>query len=268
MTKSLYSVLGVNENASDKEIKKAFRELALKYHPDKNQSTEAETKFKEINAAYGVLSDKEKKAKYDAFGDSMFGNSNTHSNNRREYEYDVNVEDILKDMFGSMFGKNRTNRSSNFNNRRHLDRHFKIAIPLGIAVNGGQVTVEDGKPLKINIPKGINNGTKLRIAGKGHKLNNVVGDLYVGVFIEPEKGYTLDGNDILVSVAIDLKTAIFGGNINLNYFGEEIKCDVPKNIRPGQKLRIQKGLNNGVTYITLNVVLPKAEDRPDLEHIL
>ena len=104
MSKSLYDTLEISENASESEIKKAYRKLARKYHPDVNKSAEAEEKFKEINAAYEVLSDKEKKAQYDQFGDSMFGGQNFHDFSRN-HGSNVDLDEILRQMFsGGSFG--------------------------------------------------------------------------------------------------------------------------------------------------------------------
>lgn len=262
---NLYSTLGVKEDASEKEIKNAFRKMALKYHPDKNP--DKEEKFKEINAAYEILGDKEKRRKYDQFGAAAFDNG---SNRRHQYyngsEFHMNVEDILNEMFGGVFGnRGRFNRQSYAN----LDVTYHIGIPLGIAVNGGKVTINvNGENIKLKIPSGIKNKSKLRIAGKGRKFNNMTGDLYTIVNIESENGFSLEGNDIFVTENIDLKTAIFGGVKELDFFGENISYKIPKNTFHGQKLRLKKGLTGGSTYISLKVDLPKAEERPDLENIL
>lgn len=264
MDKTLYKTLGVSEDATEKEIKNAFRKKALKYHPDKNP--DKEDKFKEINAAYEILGDKEKRRKYDQFGASAFDNSSNQRYYRNGNEFHMNMEEILKEMFGGVFG----NRN-HFHQHRpsNLDVTYKIGISLSMAVNGGTVVIDvEGQQIKLKIPVGVKNKSKLRIAGKGRKFNNKAGDLYIIIIIEPEKGYSLEGNDIFTNDNIDLKTAIFGGVKSFDFFGESITYKVPKNTKPGQKLRLQKGLSGGSTYISVKVDLPKAEERPDLESIL
>lgn len=271
MAKSLYGVLNVSESATPQEIKKAYRKLAQKYHPDKNQSPEAEEKFKEIAAAYEVLGDTEKKAEYDRMGDSMFNHGSGQGFHQYHQSSGMDVEDILREMFGGrgFSGFGNTSGFGNYTQPLNLDIESTVNIPLKIAVNGGKMTINvQGKPLKLNIPKGINNETRMRVAGKGKTANGKVGDLYVKVLLKSESGYDIDGNNINITESIDLKTAIFGGHKEIDYFGDNIKLKIPKNTKPGQKLRVPKGLQGGVTYINLNVNLPKAEDRPDLESIL
>lgn len=261
MSKDLYGILGVTKKASKAEIKKAFRKKANQYHPDKNASPLAEEKFKEINEAYAVLSDDSKKTQYDMYGDSIFNKKSSDGfyGHRNHHNSDIDVEELFKNMF------NTNGFSFNGTDNINLDVQTTAQISLGTAINGGYVSVSN---MKVTIPQGINNGAKLRLSEKGRSRNGKKGDLILTISIQPEGRYTLEENDIQTVENIDLKTAIFGGQRELDFFGGIITYNIPKNTKPGQKLRIKKGLKGGATYITLNVELPTAEDRPDLKEIL
>ena len=272
MAKSLYTVLGVSENASESDIKKAFRKLAQQYHPDKNSSPEAEDKFKEINAAYAVLGDAEKKAEYDRRGDSMFNHGTGQGFHQYHQATGADFEDILRDMFGGFGGFNGFGGFTMGGGRHHhmnLDIEAAVRIPLSVAVKGGTVGINvNNEQLNLTIPAGVNNGSRMRLAGKGHSSNGRHGNLIIQLIIMPENGFAIDGNNLHTTENIDLKTAIFGGTRDINFFGETLQVKIPKNTKPGQTMRLSKGLSGGMTYITLNVELPKAEERPDLESIL
>lgn len=277
MAKSLYGVLGVSENATESEIKKSFRKLAQQYHPDRNKDPDAEDKFKEINAAYAVLSDPEKKAEYDRRGDSMFNHGTGQGFHQYHESTGANFDDILKEMFGGFggfsgfgnFGGMGGGAGFGQHSQRNLNIEAVVRIPLSTAVTGGKIGINvQNEQIRITIPPGTNNGTRMRVAEKGHSAGGRKGDLIVQLHIVPDRGFMLNGNDIHFEEKINLKTAIFGGEREINFFGETLSVKIPKNTKPGQKLRLHRGLTNGVTYITLNVELPKAEDRPDLENIL
>ncbi len=262
MAKSLYETLGLSENANASEIKKAYRQKAKEYHPDTNPNNpEAEDKFKEINAAYEILSDPEKKSQYDRYGDTMFNHGSGQGFHQYHQSTGMEFEDILRNMFGGGFG--------NYQQRQSPDINIKIGIPLSTAINGGQISINhQGSPLKITIPKGIKNGSKMRVAGKGNNVNGKTGDLYLIIVIKSEGRFTVHGNDLHTYEEIDLKTAIFGGQKEFDLFGEKVKYTLPKNIKYGQQLRLAKGLSQGSIYVELYIKLPTAEERPDLEKIL
>jgi curved DNA-binding protein len=276
MAKSLYETLEVSENATVDEIKKSYRRLAKKYHPDKNPGDkEAEEKFKEINAAYEVLGDKDKKAKYDQFGDSMFGGQNFHDFAQGQGA-GVDINDILNQMFrqGGFGGGSRSGfegfggfGGSGFG-QPDLDLTYKLQIDLKTSVLGGkeEVTVQ-GNTFTIKIPKGIRTKEKLKVANKGKSFQGRSGDLYLLIDIQEDSNYTLNDDDLTTSFDIPLKTALFGGSVSVNTFEDSISVKVPKGIKNNQKLRLKdRGLYNrktkqtGFLYLKANIVVPKIDD--------
>jgi curved DNA-binding protein len=166
MAKSLYETLGVSENASADEIKKAYRKLARKYHPDINKEPEAQEKFKEINAAYEVLSDPEKKAKYDQFGDQMFGGQNFHDFARGQGGAGMDIDEILRAMFGGGgFASSGGFGGHGGFGMPDLDLSAAITVPFDVSLHGGkhQVATGEGERFDIKIPAGIKSGETLRV---------------------------------------------------------------------------------------------------------
>jgi curved DNA-binding protein len=274
MAKSLYETLGVSENATQAEIKKAYRKLARKYHPDICKKPECEEKFKEINAAYEVLNDEQKRKQYDQFGDAMFGNQNFHDFYQQQGGANVDLDEILRNIFGGGFsGSSR--RSSGFGGfegfggfgggyqQQDLDIHARMTIPFNVAVMGGTHSVNiNGESVNLKIPAGITTGKKLRVRGKGKEYNGQRGDLIIEVEVAPSPEYERNGNDLIKKVDVPLKIMMFGGKIPVQTLQKEITVKIPKNSKNGQKLRV-KGygvVGKGDLYLKLNVVLPKVED--------
>jgi curved DNA-binding protein len=282
--KSLYSTLEVSENASADEIKKAYRKLARKYHPDINKSPEAEDKFKEVNAAYEILSDTSKKQQYDMHGDSMFGGQSFHdfAGNQRGGASDL--DEILRSMFGggSGFSGGFGGGFGDFGGgggfgTPDLDVETKIVIPFNVAILGGTHSVSYlGDSFDIKIPAGIKNGEKLRVKGKGNKHGSSVGNLYIKVEVAPSPEYVREGDNLTKEVDVSLKSALFGGKITIQTLHKEITMKIPQGIKSGQKLRVkEQGVVNrkskvmGDLFVKLNVVLPKIEDLDeDLQKIM
>ena len=193
MAKSLYETLEVSENASADEIKKAYRKLARKYHPDVNKDAGAEDKFKEINAAYEVLSDQEKKQQYDQFGDSMFGGQNFHDFARGQGQ-GVDLDEILRQMFGGQgggFGSSGFSQGGfggfgGFNqgfDEPDLDTQAQITVAFDVAVLGGKQHISlNGDSFDVKIPEGINDGQKIRAKGKGKSYQGQRGGGFGGGF--------------------------------------------------------------------------------------
>jgi len=270
MAKSLYEVLGVNENASQDEIKKAYRKLARKYHPDICKKPECEEKFKEINTAYEILGDEEKRKQYDTMGDNMFNGQNFQDFYRQHK--DVDLDDILSQIFGGGFGQSR--RSSGFGGfgfdgfgggfggMPDLNVSAKIQIPFDLAVKGGVYTINyNGEAIKIKIPAGIKSGQKLRVKGKGKSFQGQRGDLILEVEVASNPEWERKGDDLYKKVEVPLKTMLFGGKIGVDTFKGHINVKVPKNSKCCQKLRVKGyGINNGNLYLELIPKLPKVEE--------
>ena len=270
MSNSLYETLGVSEKATSDEIKKAYRRLARKYHPDINKDPGAEDKFKEINAAYEILSDEKKRAQYDRHGDAMFGGQNFHD--FASSSGMGNLDEILKNIFGGggfsgfssrsgFSGFRQTGGFSGFEDDEDLDSHAKVTIPFDVAVKGGEHSINfNGENIKIKIPNGINNGEKLRIKGKG---SGGRGDLILTVNIAPSDEYERDGDDLYKDVLIPLKTMMFGGKIEVKTTKKDVTIKIAENSKSGQKIRLKGyGVQNrksgifGDLYLRARVSLP------------
>lgn len=280
MSKSLYDTLEISENASNEEIKKAYRKLARKYHPDINKDPGAEEKFKEVNAAYEVLSDENKKAQYDRFGDSMFGGQNFHDFSRSQGS-NVNLDDLLSSLFGqggfgtgngSRFhfgGFGGGNAGFDFNdfNAPNLDIEDSIQIPFESAALGGSYHYNGiNGGFNIKIPVGIKNGETIRLKGKGSSHNGRSGDLLLKVQIVSSQEYERNGDDLSKSFDIPLKTALFGGKVTLSTLYGDVTLTIPTNTKNNQRFRIRgKGIKNrktniiGDLYVKANIILPHTD---------
>lgn len=273
MAKSLYDTLEVSENASAEEIKKAYRKLARKYHPDVNKDPSAEEKFKEINAAYEVLSNPEKKQQYDQYGDSMFGGQNFHDFARGQGS-NVDLDEILRQMFGGAGGFNRGGFSQGgfggFGgfNEPDLDTNAQTTIPFDIAVIGGKQHISlNGDSFDVKIPEGIEDGQKIRAKGKGKSYRGQTGDLILKINVAPSPEYTRDGDTLTKYFDVPLKTALFGGKIEIKTIHKDITLKIPQNTKQNQKFRVKElGVLNrkagvkGDLYLKANIVLPKIEE--------
>jgi len=278
MSKSLYETLGVSESATEAEIKKAYRKLARQYHPDVNKDPEAEDKFKEVNAAYEVLSDKEKKAQYDAYGDQMFGGQNFHDFARGQGA-NVDLDEILRQMFGGGGGfggggfggfGGSAGGFGGFGGHQsvNLDIESSITVPFTVAILGGKHGVNvQGESFDIKIPAGIKDGEKLRVRGKGHKQGGHSGDLYLKINVANSPDYERDGDNLIKSFDVPLHAALFGGKIAIDTLEKEISLKVPQNTKNGQRFRVKemgavnrKTNQKGDLYLKANIVLPKVEE--------
>ncbi|TLD80516.1 DnaJ family protein [Helicobacter sp. MIT 05-5293] len=283
MSKSLYDTLEINENASSEEIKKAYRKLARKYHPDINKEPGAEEKFKEINAAYEVLNDENKKAQYDRFGDAMFGGQNFHDFSRAQGN-NVNLDDILSSIFGHQGGFSAGGNSFRFNGTgfgfdnssfgnfgRHeavnLDVQDQIQIPFESAALGGSYHYNgQSGEFDIKIPVGIKNGETIRLRGKGASQGGRVGDLLLKVNVLESATYQSDGDDLSKAFDIPLKTALFGGKVKVQTLYKEVTLTIPPNTKNNQKFRIKaQGIKNrktnimGDLYLKANIIIPHTD---------
>ncbi|QKF73392.1 co-chaperone-curved DNA binding protein A [Aliarcobacter faecis] len=282
MAKSLYETLEVNENATAEEIKKAYRKLARKYHPDVNKDPKAEDKFKEINAAYEVLSDATKKQQYDQYGDSMFGGQN-FSDFARSQGGGVDLDEILRQMFGGGAagfggGFGRSNFGGGFGfDTPDLDTNAQVTIPFDVAVLGGKQNISlSNDSFDIKIPEGIEDGQKIRAKGKGKSYQGQKGDLILKINIAPSPEYKRDGSTLTKQFDLPLKTALFGGKVEIKTIHKDITLKVPQNTKQNQKFRAKElGVLNrktkvrGDLYLEANIILPKLEDlSPELVTLL
>ena len=273
MAKSLYETLEINENASADEIKKAYRKLARKYHPDVNKDSGAEEKFKEINAAYEVLSNPEKKQQYDQYGDSMFGGQNFHDFARGQGS-NVDLDEILRQMFGGGGGFGRSSFSQGgfggFGgfSEPDLDTNAQVTIAFDVAILGGKQHITlNNDSFDVKIPEGIENGQKIRAKGKGKSYQGQKGDLILKINITSSSEYTREGDTLNKYFDVPLKTALFGGKIEIKTIHKDITLKIPQNTKQNQKFRVKElGVLNrktgikGDLYLKANIVLPKIED--------
>ncbi len=250
-----YEILGVGKNASDDEIKKAYRKLAVKYHPDKNPGDkEAEAKFKEINEAHDVLADKQKRARYDQFGHAGVGGAggNPFSGggasgnpfggfdfNGQTFNFDFGGGGGLDDILGSLFGFGNAGQRRP---RRGADYQAAVVLTFEEAIFGTTKTVEmNGGELKVKIPAGIDDGMSIRLRGKGGKAPEGVsepGDLYVRVKVKPHKHLTREGAIILSEEKIDMVDAALGCEIEVETVDGTVTMKVPAGTQSGTPFKL------------------------------
>ncbi|GAA7676095.1 DnaJ family protein [Helicobacter pylori] len=274
MSKSLYQTLDVSENANQDEIKKSYRRLARKYHPDLNKTKEAEEKFKEINAAYEILSDEEKRRQYDQFGDNMFGGQN-FSDFARSRSASEDLDDILSSIFGrggfsQRFSQNSQGFSGfNFSNFAHEDLDMTTTLNVSVLDtllgNKKQVSINN-ETFSLKIPIGVEEGEKIRVRNKGKMGRTGRGDLLLQIHIEEDEIYRREKDDITQIFDLPLKTALFGGKIEIATWHKTLTLTIPPNTKAMQKFRIkEKGIKNrktshvGDLYLQAHLILPKTE---------
>ena len=266
MAKSLYETLGVSERASADEIKKAYRKLARKYHPDVNKDKDAVEKFKEINAAYEVLSDKKKKDEYDMYGDQMFGGQNFHDFARNQGN--VDLDDLLRSIFGGGGGFGG-GFGGGPQSAPDLDQRTSIVVPFDVSVIGGKHNITVGnESFDIKIPAGIKSGETLRVRGKGNQGMGRRGDLLIKVEVAKSPIFERKDNDLYMTIDVPLKSALFGGKVVIKTsIYDPITLKVPKNTKNGQKFRVRgKGVIDrktalaGNLYLTANIILPNVDE--------
>jgi molecular chaperone DnaJ len=277
-----YEVLGVQKGASDDEIKKAFRKLAIKYHPDKNPGDkEAEAKFKEANEAYGVLSDKTKRARYDQFGHAgvggagggnpFGGGAGGFNFNGQNFNFDFGGGG-LDDILGSIFGFGGGFRGA----RRGRDYRTSVTIDFKDAIFGVTKEVSvDGEQVKLKIPAGIYDGQQIRLGGKGGpapEQGGQRGDLYVEVRVRAHKHLTREGDLILSEVTVSMVEAVLGTEVDVETVDGPITMKVPAGTQPGTNFKLSGhgaprlgGEERGPQIVTVNVEIPRNLSRKQKE---
>lgn len=290
--KDYYKTLGVSKKASQDEIKKAYRKLAVKYHPDKNKDDKAaEERFKEVSEAYEVLGSAEKRKKYDELGANwkQYENAAYHRANAagREpggaytYEFQGDPSEFFggasgfSDFFSSFFGGESGRSRRNFKNgfkgfgfdAPGADLDGEVTISLQEAYNGTERIIDiDGEKIKVKIKAGAYDGLKLRVKGKGQKGSaGKAGDLYLNIKVLANNIYDRKGNDLHMEVPLDLFTALLGGKQEIISLSGRLSINIPEGTQNGKQLRLKgKGMpvynkpgHNGDLYVKLNVLLPE-----------
>jgi curved DNA-binding protein len=262
--KDYYQTLGVGKKASEKEIKRAYRDLAKKHHPDRNPGNKkAEEKFKEINEAYQVLSDPEKRARYDQLGSAYFDwqqrDSGTGGFNWDEWRSAPrgnvrvgNLEDLFgeaggfSDFFRTIFGglgdigtvpERGVSRRSSRSARPSYQQ--QVTISFMEAYQGTSRRMElDGRPLECQIPAGAATGTKVRMANAIHLAGGQIADLYLVIDVAPDPRFERKGNDLYTDVSIDLYMAVLGGEATVPTPTGDVKLTIPAGTQPEQVFRL------------------------------
>lgn len=288
--KDYYEILGVNKTATDDEIRKAYRKLAKKYHPDANPNNSgAEAKFKEIGEAYDVLSDKEKRQKYDQFGNNAnFYNGSDfdphqYGFNNYSYHFESDLDGDYSDFFKMFFGDDLFSGMTNKGSRRNLnmkgqDVEAELNITATEAYYGAEKSFSinvngEIKTITVKIPKGIIDGEKLRLKGKGHisQFNNTPGDLYLIIKIAEDKNIKMEDLDLYTNLEIYPWEAALGAHKSIKIFDKTITLSIPKGVQTDKKIRLLgKGYKNrkgnvGNLYITIKIVNPKVMDDKTIE---
>lgn len=289
--KDYYKILGVNKTDDDSKIKKAYRTLARKYHPDVNPDDKAaEERFKEINEAYEVLSNPKSRSKYDHLGadwrayQQRGGNGGFDWSNWTQGGIDLN--DLFggnrstggagnfSDFFEAIFGGQRASASYGGSaSRTGRDYTQDAEISLHEAYNGTKriLQTSDNRRLEVKIPAGSRTGTKVRIRGQGGKGvgGGPAGDLYLRITVAKDRDFEIDGDDLRTSIPLDLYTAILGGTIGVQTLKGTLKLKIPGETQNGKTFRLKnQGMPKrgkpgqfGDMYATVKVVLPT-----DLSH--
>jgi len=295
-SKDFYKVLGVKEDATADEIKKAYRKLARAYHPDQNQDKpNAEERFKGIQGAYEVLSDPKKRKQYDQarkapFG-SIFSDSYTTSNGGRFYRApdgtyvrfdtgdgsgsgmgdlfgDEGLFGGIGDLFGRVFRGGETQQDPNERSTRGRsgDRQATIHLTFEKALEGGktEVNLPEGKTVRITIPKGVRPGFKVRLRGRGSPgPGGQRGDFFVTFDVKPHPRFERKDDDLYTQEQITALEAMVGTTRSItNAYGGQIKLPIPRGAQPGEKLRLRgQGIktdkHTGNLYVELTVTIPK-----------
>jgi len=277
--KDYYGILGVSRNASEREIKQAYRRLARQYHPDVNPGDKsAEAKFKQVNEAYEVLSDKEKRRKYDQFGDQwQYADQFAQAQRQQTPFWDFSQtggrlhfeEADLGSLFGDLFGGGI--RSRRVRPRRGKDIEYPVEITLEEAYHGtkrtialqteepcssckgtgliqslpcsvcrGSGVISAVKRLEVKIPPGVKNGSRVRIAGKGGPgyAGGASGDLYLVTSVKPHRLFERKGDDLYVEVAVPLTVAVLGGEVLVPGLKGKLALKIPPETQNGRAFRL------------------------------
>lgn len=299
--KDYYKILGVSKTASKDEIKKAYRKLAMKYHPDKNKGDKSkEEKFKELNEANEVLSDDDKRKKYDEMGSNWQQYQQSSGNNegfdwsrwsnqgrggQQTYTYEGDMGDVFGNseysdffdmFFGGSFGGDRRTRKTARRSSIGQDLMAEIEITLEEAYKGvSKVFNYNNQSIKLNIKPGISDGHQLKLSGKGGKgaQGGADGDLLIQIRVRNDNIFERKNDDLYADLNTNLYDCILGGKVFFNSFKGKIKIEIPKECEPGKIFRLSKmgmpkyGKTNefGDLYLKVKVILPKKLTKKETE---
>ncbi len=291
--KDYYAVMGVARDATQDEIKRAYRKLARKYHPDVSKAADAEVRFKELGEAYEVLKDPEKRAAYDQLGKNWQAGQEfrpppdwgTGFEFTGGWRSDAGEHDF-SDFFEALFGRGRGFRTTGFAARsnapgRGEDHHSRIDISLEDAFKGATLSLhlripeydaqghlrEQQRKLQVRIPRGVTSGRRIRLAGQGGAgyKGGAAGDLYLEVRLRPHAVYQVEGRDVFVNLPITPWEAALGGKVQVPTLGGKVDLNIPPGARSGQKLRLKgRGLpgaggETGDQFAVLQIMAPPAD---------
>jgi curved DNA-binding protein len=281
MAKDYYAVLGLEKNAGTEQIKKAYRKLALKYHPDKNPGDkQAEERFKEITEAYAVLSDPEKKQQYDQFGETGFHQRFSQEdifrnvdlgNIFREFGFGGRGgDDIFSQLFGGLGGHQSYGSHTRPRPVKGKDYLMRLTVPFRQAVLGGERRIDldrDGhaEQLQVRIPAGVESGQKLRISGKGgpSPAGGPAGDLLLEINVSADARFRREGNDLYTTVKIPFSGACLGTSVTVATLEEAKRIKLKPGTQSGSKIRLKgfgvpgrPGKQAGDLYAVIEIAVP------------
>ncbi len=288
--KDPYAVLGVPRNATQDQIKKAYRDLARKHHPDMNQGDKkSEEKFKEIQHAYETLSDPEKKKSYDMFGTSGFGGQRPGGGGGSYRQYSrgfPGIDEIFKDIFsqgGASYGMGgaRGNFGDIFDfgatrqqPRKPKNIQHTVTLDFETAVKGGEKELlmkppeGETKKIRVRIPSGVKTGSKVRLPGKGEQLNSMAGDLILEIKVLPHPIFKRENDDIYIDLPLTVYEATLGTLIDVPTIESPVKLTIPPGVGSGTKMRLrEKGVKNpktgkrGDQFVVVQIAMPQKSDK-------